>query len=56
MRHSLRTVAQRRTQAIAQAREYKFENSKAARNGVSEEKWREEHNARIIHLESINTY
>lgn len=56
MRHSVRTKAQRRVQAIAQAKEYTYENSKAARKGVSEEKWREEHNARIAHLESINDY
>ena len=53
---SQRTQAQRRVQAIAQAKEYTYANSKAARNGVSEEKWREEHNARIAHLESINDY
>jgi len=53
---TLRTKAQRRVQAIAQAREYSYENSKASRTGVSEEKWREEHNARIAHLESINDY
>ena len=57
MRHSVRTKAQRRTQAIAQAKEYTFANSKAARKGVSEEKWKEEHNARLTYLEGIiNTY
>jgi len=53
MRHSVRTKSQRRTQAIAQAREYTFENSKAARKNISQEKWQEQHNARIQHLESI---
>jgi|TARA_R110001606_G_C14857510_1_gene588045 hypothetical protein len=56
MRHSVRTKAQRRTQAIAQAKEYSFANSKAARKGVSEEKWKEGHNARLAHLEGITTY
>ena len=53
MRHSVRTKSQRRTQAVAQAREYTFENSKAARNGVDQEKWQEQHNARVKHMESI---
>ena len=56
MRHSVRTKAQRRVQAIAQAKEYTYENSKAARKGVSEEKWREEHNARVAHLEGIKDF
>ena len=55
MRHTVRTKAQRRAQAIAQAKEYTYANSKAARKGVSEEKWKEGHNARLEHLESIRT-
>ena len=50
-----RSKAQRRAAALEQAKGYTYANSKAKRNGVSEEKWAAENAARIEQLESIKS-
>lgn len=52
--HTLRTKAQRRTQALEQSKSYTFDNSKAKRKGLTREQWEQAHDARIKHLASIN--
>ena len=49
----MKTIKQKRLEAIARMRHYKFVNSKASRNGVDEATWQAQLDKQIAYLEGL---